>query len=58
MKGSLFRLVNGGTVDGGGGSVVLETRRAVQKDEEITISYGPRLDNKELMRVWVLFRSE
>ena len=49
MKGSLFRLVNGGTVDGGGGSVVLETRRPVKKDEEITISYGPRLDNKELM---------
>jgi len=52
MKGSLFRLVNGGTVDGGGGSVVLETRRAVKKDEEITISYGPRLDNKELMRAY------
>ena len=52
MKGSLFRLVNGGTVDGGGGSVVLETRRPVKKDEEITISYGPRLDNKELMRAY------
>jgi hypothetical protein len=52
MQGSLFRLVHGGSVDGGGGSVILETRRKVSQDEEITISYGPQLSNKELMRAY------
>ena len=50
LKGAYWRVVTGGSVDGGGGACCLETNRPIQgADEEVTISYQPDASNDELM---------
>lgn len=50
IRGAYWRVMSGGSVDGGGGACVLETFRPIERaDEEITISYQPCASNDELI---------
>ena len=50
LRGAYWRLMTGGSVDGGGGACCLETNRPITSaDEEVTISYQPDATNDELM---------